>query len=225
MITILKKIIKNIMVKLKNKSKKIRFPFSANIGKNSVFGGCNVIGKGTSFNGMIGYGSYIGADGLISGRIGKYCSIASDVKVVLGRHPAEKFVSTAPCFFSLNRQNGMTYVNDRKFTENVYAEGKYPVCIGNDVWIGFGARIMEGVTIGDGAIIAAGAVVVKDVEPYSIVGGVPAKEIKKRFTDDEISFLLDFKWWDKPEEWIKENAGRFCDIKEFIKAFKKGEEI
>ena len=177
---VLKKAVKAMMVKIKNRGKNIRFPLSANIGMTSEFGGCNVIGANSCFNGEMGYGSYIGADSFVVGKLGKFCSVASEVKVILGRHPTEKFVSTAPCFFSVNKQNGMTYVNEAKFIENVYAEGRYPVCIGNDVWIGYGAHIMEGVTIGDGAIVAAGAVVTKDVEPFSVVAGVPAKVIRRR---------------------------------------------
>ena len=75
---------------------------------------------------------------------------------------------------------------------------------------------MEGVTIGDGAIIAANALVTKDVVPYSIVGGVPAKHIKWRFDESQRDFLINFKWWDKPVEWIKENADSFDEINSFI---------
>ena len=69
--------------------------------------------------------------------------------------------------------------------------------IGNDVWIGLNATILDGVTIGDGAIVAAGAVVTKDVPPYAVVAGVPAKIIKYRFTESQIDFLLKFRWWEK----------------------------
>jgi virginiamycin A acetyltransferase len=90
-------------------------------------------------------------------------------------------------------------------------EGKaYPTkgdtIIGNDVWIGYGATIMAGVTIGDGAIIATKAVVTKDVAPYSIVGGNPAKEIRKRFSEEKIKQLLDLCWWDWPIEKITEQV-------------------
>ena len=74
--------------------------------------------------------------------------------------------------------------------------------------------------IGDGAIVAAGAVVTKDVEPYTIVGGVPAKQIRKRFTDEEIEFLLSFKWWEKDVAWIAANASKFENIKDFMEEFK-----
>ena len=83
--------------------------------------------------------------------------------------------------------------------------------VGNDVWIGYGATIMPGVTIGDGAIIAAKSVVVKDVEPYTIVGGNPAMEIKKRFSESKIKELLELQWWDWPIEKITENVQSLTD--------------
>ena len=84
-------------------------------------------------------------------------------------------------------------------------DNKGDIVIGNDVWIGYEAVIMAGVTIGDGAIIGARAVVTKDVPPYTIVGGVPAKQIRKRFSDETISELLNLKWWDWPIEKISRN--------------------
>ena len=84
---------------------------------------------------------------------------------------------------------------------------KGDIVIGNDVWIGYEAVVMAGVTIGDGAVIGARAVVTRDVSPYTIVGGVPAKEIRKRFPDETIGKLLKLRWWDWPEEKIKRYIG------------------
>ena len=84
-------------------------------------------------------------------------------------------------------------------------DNKGDIVIGNDVWIGYEAAIMAGVTIGDGAIIGTRAVVTKDVPPYTIVGGVPAKPIRKRFSDETISLLLELKWWNWPIERISQN--------------------
>ena len=110
-------------------------------------------------------------------------------------------------FYSLQKQSGFTFTDKALFEES---NGR--VKIGNDVWIGTRAIITDGVTIGDGAIVAAGAVVTKDVEPYTIVGGVPAKPIRKRFTDEQIAFLQDLNWWDRETEWLKNNSASFQNI-------------
>lgn len=92
------------------------------------------------------------------------------------------------------------------YTEHtVLDSSKYVVKIGNDVWIGNNVMIMDGVTIGDGAIIAAGSIVTKDVEPYVVCAGIPAKAIKSRFDKDKVDKLLELRWWDKSPEWIKKN--------------------
>ncbi|MCB0651354.1 MAG: CatB-related O-acetyltransferase [Saprospiraceae bacterium] len=121
--------------------------------------------------------------------IGKFSMIASDVIFFMnGANHLTDAISSYPfAIFGKDWSNAM--------------EGKeYPVkgdtLVGNDVWIGYKATIMPGVTIGDGAIIAAHSVVIKDVAPYSIVGGNPAKEIKKRFSEEKIEKLLALKWWD-----------------------------
>ena len=97
-------------------------------------------------------------------------------------------------------------------------DNKGDIVIGNDVWIGYEAIVLSGVTIGDGAIIGTRAVVTKDVPPYTIVGGIPAKPIRKRFSDEVISKLLELQWWNWPENRIKENidviqSGRIKDLK------------
>jgi len=142
--------------------------------------------------------------------IGKYCSIGPELLAGLGKHPSRKFVSSHPAFYAPENFSPVSLVEEQKFTEfeNIF--------IGNDVWVGARVTIMDGVTIGDGAIVAAGAVVTKDVAPYSIVGGIPSREIRKRFTADQINFLLELRWWDKGEEWIQKKAYLFDDIEKLM---------
>ena len=96
------------------------------------------------------------------------------------------------------------------------------VSIQNDVWIGAGALLMDGVTIGNGAIVAARSVVTKDVPPYAIVGGTPAKLIRYRFDEDEIEFLEELQWWNKDLSWIEKHVGLFHDVQKFMKAIRDG---
>ena len=92
--------------------------------------------------------------------------------------------------------------------------------IGNDVWIGDNVTLFDGIKIGDGAIIANGAVVTKDVAPYSIVGGIPSKLIRMRFSASEIKKLNKIKWWNEDFDWIKDNYLEFSDIKNFMRLVK-----
>lgn len=207
--------------KLRN-TKKIRFGSNVFITLSNKFEGHNSLGNGCNISSStLGYGTYIGPNSTImKAKIGRFSSIGPKVNCIFGNHPSKTFVSTHPAFFSTRKQAGFTFTQKQLFDEFAPpfdTEGKHTILIGNDVWIGEEVSILDGVKIGDGAIVAAKAMVVKDVEPYTIVGGVPAKPIKKRFSDERISFLLDFKWWNKDIEWIKENAGQFADISKFYK--------
>lgn len=219
----IKRLIK--IYKIKMQKKNIIFLRKANIDKNAVLEGQNKIGVESWFEGYMGFGTYIGDQCTIMGKIGRYCSIGHKVTILTGTHPSHRFVSTHPTFFSLGLQNGTTYVSTQKFKEKIYADenNKYGCIIGNDVWIGYNATIMGGCTIGDGAIVAAGALVKENVEPYTIVAGQPAKVIGKRFEDEKIAFLMKIKWWDKPEAWIKSHADDFEDISKFERNISRGE--
>lgn len=143
--------------------------------------------------------------------IGKFCSIACGAKFMFtsGNHSMKSLSNyTFPIFFD---EWGL----DAKDICNAW-DNKGDIVIGNDVWIGYDAVIMSGVKIGDGAIIGTRAVVTKDVPPYTIVGGVPAKPIRKRFDDETIEKLLALRWWDWSYEKIKRNipAIRSGDITE-----------
>jgi acetyltransferase-like isoleucine patch superfamily enzyme len=156
----------------------------------------------------IGFGSYAGSKFMVSNpkgtKIGKYCSIGNHVCLGLSQHPVDCITTHG---FITNRRNPR-FLGQLDIGDNVVDFYKsLPVIVGNDVWIGYRSIIMDGVKIGDGAIVAAGAVVTKDVEPYTVVGGVPAKPIKRRFDTldnaDEIrSKLLHLKWWDYPQSFV-----------------------
>lgn len=182
--------------------------------KETILEGNNLIWDHSKFSGYMGYGTYMGRYCDINASIGRFCSIGENVSTIFNTHPTREFASTHPSFFSLAKQNGETFVKAQKFDEQIYAdkERKLSVLIGNDVWIGSNATIMGGVVIGDGAIVGANAVVTKNVNPYEIVAGNPAKVIRKRFDEETINYLLEKKWWERPIEWIKENADSFESI-------------
>ena len=214
-----------IDIKHKIKSKHLVFGFRAKATPFSRFDGMNKLSHHSFFSGSLGYGSYIGANSVVTGKVGKYCSIAENVMCLTKTHPVEKFVSTAPCFYSIKKQNGFTYVNKQKFNEEPKLKNEeYSIIIGNDVYIGYGVTIVAPVIIGDGAVIAANAIVTKNVEPYTIVGGTPAKVIKKRFSDEDIEYLLKLKWWDKNLEWIKRYSNFFDSVECLKKAIENCEE-
>lgn len=155
-------------------------------GANRVPNGCNFSGKV-----KVGYATTLGINNYLFGNvsIGKYCQIGIDVAIHSTNHPVH-YLST--------------YINENLFDKELASlKTNKEIIIGNDVWIGHGVIILSGVTIGNGAIIAAGSVITNDVESYSIVAGIPAKEIKKRFSDSIIKEIEDLKWWDKSKSELE----------------------
>lgn len=143
--------------------------------------------------------------------IGKYCSISTQVLIFLGSEHRTDWVSTYP-FPALWREASSI---------KGHPTSKGDVKIGNDVYIGYHVIILSGVTIGDGAVIGAGSVVTKDVPPYAIVAGNPATVIRYRFDEKTIKKFLEIRWWDWPDEKVKENIHLICDdaVDAFIKKF------
>ena len=192
------------------------FNSSVEIDDSSVFEGGNRIGEHSYFKGKLGYGTYIGKNCNLIGEIGRFTSISNQVETNLGIHPYTfPYVSTSPIFYSLQKQCGLTFVDKQYFKEL-----KSPIKIGNDCWIGPRVFIVGGVNIGDGAVILAGAIVTKDVPPYAIVGGVPAKILKYRYDEETIEFLLKIKWWNFSIDWIKCNAHLFNNMEQLKSVLK-----
>lgn len=144
--------------------------------------------------------------------IGKFCSIAANVKIVLGADHRMDWVSTYP-FPALGK------IWPEADGVQGHPTSKGDVVIGNDVWIAEGAVILSGVKIGDGAVIGSQAVVSKDIEPYAVVSGNPARLVKKRFDEDTINKLLQIQWWNWPIERIRKHMRLICSQKmdEFLK--------
>jgi acetyltransferase-like isoleucine patch superfamily enzyme len=146
-------------------------------------------------------------------KIGKFCSFAENITVLLGVDHRVDWVTTYP--FSSKEANN-EWPGGLGITGHPLNKGNME--IGNDVWVGYGAIICSGVNIGDGAVVGAGSVVTKDVEPYSIVVGNPARELKKRFSDEVIAELLRIKWWDWDKEKIDKHIKILCsgDIEKLL---------
>lgn len=151
------------------------------------------------------YTYFAGHSRLSDCEIGAFCSLGPHLEVGFGRHPTH-YVSTYPSFYSRHSAGRADLGATTDFVEHL------PVKIGNDVWIGAHCLLMDGVTIGDGAMIAAGAVVAKDIPAYTLAGGVPARVIRPRFTPEETEFLLALKWWEHDLAWIRQHAPFFQSV-------------
>lgn len=183
--------------------------------KNSVL--CKtskVASKATVYNSILGKYTYIGVNTyVINTDIGHYCSIGNDSSIGLGQHPLF-YASTSPVF----------YEGKNIFRKN-FAKLKFQkykkTTIENDVWIGERVLIMDGVSIGTGAVIGAGTIVTRDVPPYAIVVGNPGKILKYRFDDDIISQLLESKWWELDDDKLEMIGEKTDNIRAFLQAVKE----
>ena len=182
---------------------------------NSKFGNYVVIfDKNLVFNCKIDSYSYIQVGSRVFNcEVGKFCSIASSVTIAPGIHDLYK-VTTHPALIQKSTPLPKVYAKG----DNI--SGFQKVYIGNDVWIGEKAVILDGIKVGNGAVIAAGAVVVKDVDPYSVVGGVPARHIKYRFDEETISMIQNSEWWNYSEKWFESNSELMLNTIKFIEYLK-----
>lgn len=216
-------VIKDVFFAINQKKKCIVMKPGCRVHHDCVIEGNNYIGKRTKlFNVTMGRGSYIANNSRLENcTVGRFCSIGSNVNNVVGQHPTKGFITTSPAFYS-NRFACIGFSGPQHicFNEHKYSDDdKHYVNVGNDVWIGNNVLIMEGIKIGDGAIIAAGAVITKNVPPFAIVGGVPAKIIKYRFNEKEVEFILGDKWWDKSVDDLNIHADAFSDLETYKKVF------
>lgn len=154
-------------------------------------------------------------DEIVNCEIGQFCSISDDVIIGGAEHPID-WVSTSPVFQNVKHSGPKERFSKHNF------EGITRTVIGNDVWVGKRVIIKAGVKIGDGAVIGAGAVVTKDVPPYAVVAGVPAKVLKYRFDEETIAKLLKSKWWDLSDEDLEKRADNITNVHAFLKELERG---
>lgn len=184
--------------------------------KGVIYTGCN---EDISRTGIVEIGEYttipnvriLTWDSSDTVKIGKFCSIASGVTILGGGNHRIQRVTSYPLEYVLLQ-------NMKKRTEDC-SVSRGPTLVGSDVWMGINAIVLSGVTIGDGAVVGAGAVVSKDVAPYAIVAGNPAKIIGYRFPEKQIQDLLLIRWWNWDINKIKDNIDLFGDVDKFIKTF------
>lgn len=219
MFTVIKKIVKTLLLKLKFRKNKSEIK-SYNISSNIEIGRFCLIGKNVqiSDNVKIGDFTYFNSNknwSIIESNItiGKFCSIAPGVIIGLGNHNYHN-VTTHPILYNNYYMKKMTKEN-KELKQTGLIDTDVQTIIGNDVWIGMNACIKRGVKIGDGAIIGMNAVVTKDVPPFAIVGGVPAKVISYRFKEEDIKLIINNPWWDWNYDDLLKNYIYLYDIEKY----------
>lgn len=203
---------RDLFISIKNNeiNKTARIAPGAVISNSKIYSFASIGAGAELINVELGCYSYVSAGCRVANsKIGSFCSIGSNVVIAPGRHPVGH-VSTHPIFYSSYGQCAKKWVANSTFSENGEVD------IGADVWIGINAVIFDDVKIGVGAIIGASAVVTHDVEAYSVVVGIPAKKIKRRFDDKICESLIDSQWWNLEPTWIENNVNLFRDPEKFL---------
>ncbi len=195
----LKNYIRTVLFKFNNRSVYIGHGVEIDPATTTVGKGCAINAYNRISHSQIDRYTYTARNcNVMNARIGSFCSIGPGCQIGLGSHPSH-FVTTSPIFYSTAGQ-----LNGDNWVDHDYYDEFAPVQIGNNVWLGANVIVMDGVTIGEGAICAAGAVVMKDVPPYSLVAGMPAKVIKYRFDIETINRLLEMNIFMRDEEFLKQ---------------------
>ena len=207
---------------------KLLFSKYTYISTKCEFEGRNIICKGTTFCGSLGFGSYIADNCNLNAKIGRFCSIGPRCCYINQTHPYKApFVSTSKQFISMsNKSGGKTFTKHPVFNEFLFYDQEKGIVnkIGHDCWLGANVTLIGGVTIHDGAVVLANAVVTKDVPSYAIVGGVPARIIGYRYDDETIKLLQETQWWNKDEQWLNDHWDLMVDIDLYKKYFNNKDE-
>lgn len=203
------------IAKYSNNNKTCSFSYKCHISNCSFEEYVKLFENVIVYNTSVGRCSYIQRDTKIYNcKIGRFCSIGPEVIIAPGQHDIDKLTTHPSILFNHSTPLPIAF-GALDFPDSK----KINVSIGNDVWIGAKAVLLDGIEVGDGVIIGAGAVVTKNVEPYSVVVGVPAKVIKKRFKDEEIAYLIKNPWWNLDLSTIKENIAYMTSLtyyKEYV---------
>lgn len=215
-------LIRSLVYSWRYRGRRVTVKRTAHVSHTAELEGLNRVGHHTTFRGRLGLGSYIGKHCELAADIGRYSSIAHHVSSNPGIHTYKApYATTSPLFFNRDHLNGPSFATHDVIDNLRYADRgrRLDVAIGNDCWICSNVFFAGGVRVADGGVVLAGAVVTRDVKPYEIVGGVPARTVGYRYDPDTIAFLQQLRWWDMPETWLRENWQLLNDLDGLKAAF------